>query len=310
MESRIFVRKKKFKPNFSGPKALSKRINLNLILSKITSSSFPDSPNDLYSENTFRVFFYRLIKILKNSKYNKKSSSLVCFGWKYQLSGLYVSFVEMEKRKKRTGLVERMIKVKSSNALQSFFQKPSVAIGPLKKRRNMENISKGLVKFSNLYSNLNESGSMRQVFFDTLKTRRFFPNIFFSRLFLYAAAGKKRYSTGFFYAFKRKRKIDSLFHLYTLSSLKFRDMKRQRRQFFKKVVWRISREKKWKRRVRVSFALFRLRQKLSQVFYVPKHFEINYKTLTTGYLGYTDSKTTNTKVPFWLNLRKLLTFLT
>jgi hypothetical protein len=111
----------------------------------------------------------------------------------------------------------------------------------------------------------------------------------------------------FSYLFKRRRKINSLFHIYTLSSLKFKDVKKQRRKVFKKLAWKIKKQKKWRRLG--SFGLFRLRQKLSQVFYVPKHFEINYKTLTTNYLGYTDSKTTNTRISFWLNLRKLVTFL-
>jgi len=76
------------------------------------------------------------------------------------------------------------------------------------------------------------------------------------------------------------------------------------------MAWKIRKQKKWRRQIRVSLNLFRIRQKLSQTFYVPKHFEINYKTFATNYLGYTDSKTTNTKIPFWLNLRKLLTFTT
>jgi len=75
------------------------------------------------------------------------------------------------------------------------------------------------------------------------------------------------------------------------------------------LAWKIKKQKKWKWARVGSWNLFRLRLRLSQLFYIPKHFEINYKTFGANYLGFTDFKTINNRIPFWLNLRRLLTFL-
>jgi len=295
-----FVKSKKF----------IKKVNVNLILAKVVNSSFLEVPDKLivFPDNKMKISFYRFLKVMKNSK--KKGAGLGSLGWKFQTNGFYTSFIESEKKRKIRILKEKIKVAKNIEIVKSFFQKFSYIKCPLKKRKSLKKVAKGLKRFEDFYSDYSNTSNERRAFFKILKTRRFFPSIFFSRLFLFAAKGRKKYRSTFFYLFLRKRKIDSLFHLHTLSSLKFKDLRKQRKKLYKKVAWKIKKRKKWRRRVGVSFTLFRLRQKLSQVFYVPKHFEINYKTFATNYLGYTDSKTTNTKIAFWLNLRKLLTFVT
>lgn len=291
-------------------KKFIKKVNVNLVLAKVVNSSFLETADKLivFPDNKMKISFYRFLKVVKNSR--RKEPYFSSLGWKFQTNGFYTSFVEAEKKKKIRILKEKIKIARNRGIIKSFFQKPSFVRGPLKKRKNLKKLAKGLKRFEDLYSDYSNTGNERRAFFKTLKAKRFFPSVFFSRLFLYATKGRKKYRNTFFYLFLRKRKIDSLFHLYTLSSLKFKDIRKQRKKLYKRVAWKIKKRKKWRRRAGVSFTLFRLRQKLSQVFYVPKHFEINYKTFTTNYLGYTDSKTTNTKIAFWLNLRKLLTFVT
>jgi ribosomal protein S4 len=292
------------------PKTFSKNTNINVLLLGVTKLAWPKKQlyPIVYSNNKIKTCVYKFLKSLKTCKRHVSHSHL--FGWKLQLTGFYTSLVE-KKKKRILGVLRKNISLSKSTCLvEGYFQKPAFTFESNKKRKNLLNLTKGLTNFSNLYSNYSNLADNRQVFFNTLKTRRFFSNIFFSRIFLYAAKGKTKYRTTFYLIFKRKRKIDSLFHVCTLSSLKFRDIRKLRKKFYKKMAWKIKKYKKWRRHIRVSFSLFRLRQKLSQTFYVPKHFEINYKTFSANYLGYTDSKTTNTKIAFWLNLRKLLTFIT
>jgi len=288
------------------PKSFVKKFDINTLLGDIISCS--EKLGAFFPDNQIKISSYKLLKLLKQSKTNFYPLDLL--GWKFQLNGFYTSSIEIKKKRILKYLREKISLSNNQKLVLCFLKSSLINYGPLKKRKNFFGLSKGLTKFEDFYSDYSSIAVNRRIFFETLKSKRFFSRIFFSRLFLYAAKGKKKYKSSFYFVFKRKRKIDSLFHIGTLSSLKFKQIRKLRRKFYKKMVWKIKKQKKWKRQIRVSFSLFRLRQKLSQVFYVPKHFEINYKTLAVNYLGYTDPKTTNTKIAFWFNLRKLLTFIT
>jgi len=303
----LVIKKGRLKPTIS--KDFINQVNLNSALAKLLSSSFSQNLNEsvCYADNKMKISLYQFSRALRVSK--TEEPLLKSLSWKFRVNGFYDSSTETERRKKSQLLRGKIDAIRNNKIVAASFQKPVIVAEPLRSKQSFSILANGLNKFENFYSDYSTTGFERRAFLKTLKLKRFFPSVFFSRLFLYVAKTREKYPYTFYYIFKRKRKLDSLFHVYTLGSLKFKDVRKHRKKLYKRIIWKVKRQKKWKRRLRVSFALFRLRQRLSQVFYVPKHFEINYKTFTTSYLGYTDSKTTNTKIAFWLNLRKLLTFI-
>ena len=186
MSSQSFlIRKKGFK--LINPKNFVKKLNINLILAKVGNqlSNQNVGERDVISNNKIKVSFYRFLKVLKHSK--NGGSDFSKLGLKFHTNNLYTSFVETEKTKKINILREKIKTAKNSRVVVSFFQKPSFVLGPIKKRKNFSNLAKGLEKFENFYSDYSNTGAERRAFFKTLKVKRFFPSIFFSRLFLYAA---------------------------------------------------------------------------------------------------------------------------
>lgn len=257
-----------------------------------------------------KIFFYALVKILTSYKLKNflyDSSCYNDYGRKLQDNGLYNSLVEAEKKEKLQILNNKIYRKKSFFCVKNSFQKVLFLDLGIKKKRTLKNLSKGLERFEKYFINPSRTAADRQVILTLLKAKTFINRIFVSRLFLSIGKGRKKYRSSFSYVFRRKRKLESLLNIFALTLLKFKEIKVQRRRNFKKLAWKMKKQKKWSRLG--SWNLFRLRQRLSQVFYVPKHFEINYKTLSVGYLGFTDFKTINTRIPFWLNLRRLLTFL-
>lgn len=292
-------------------KSFTRKVNMDLILSKgnVSSRHVIKDVILLASNNKIKVSLYRFLKTLKVYKKNFNSFYFLSesYGHKLQNNGFYTSLIELDKKNKMRVLTHRVSMLENRKVVMDCSPRFFFSDFPLSEIKNLKGLAKGFEKFEKFYGDYSRTSEKRQVFLRTLKNRRFFNKVFINRLFLYAARGQKKYRHTFFYFFRRKRKINSLFHVYTLSSLKFKDFKKQRKKVLKRLAWKIRKQKKWKRHG--SLNLFRLRQKLSQVFYVPKHFEINYKTLAASYLGYTDLKTTNVRIPFWLNLRKLMTFL-
>jgi hypothetical protein len=106
---------------------------------------------------------------------------------------------------------------------------------------------------------------------------------------------------------KFKKAFPALLRSYSRRFKKFVKQKKKRRKVFRRLLRKRKRKKKWRRRG--LFKLFRTRYLYKQKFYIPKHFEINYKTGNIIYLGFTEPKSLHCRIPFRLNLRRLLTHL-
>jgi hypothetical protein len=169
------------------------------------------------------------------------------------------------------------------------------------KKKNFKGLSEGLEKFDKCYGFLSKGLNKRQILLEKLKTKNFESRVLFSRFFLYTSDKKQK--KNFLYLYKRKRKLNSLINVFPLSFLKYKSLTVQRKLLVKRFVWKMKKGKKWQN------SNFRFRQGFTKDFYIPSHLEINYKTLCFVYLGYTDFKTVSTKIPFWLNLRRLLTYM-
>lgn len=288
------------------------KISIGLLFSKLFREEFSFGKEHLIPLTSVRlkIFLYAFIKLLKIYKLKNVFYSLICFktyGLKLQTNGFYESFVEAKKKDRLKILNKKLFRKETCLFVKKSFQRFFFSDSLVNNKKTVKNLSKGLERFERYFMASSRTVVDRRFIFTLLKAKTFINRIFISRIFLSVAKGRKKYRSSFSYLVRRKRKIESLFNVFTSTSLKFQDIKFQKRKNIKKLAWKRKKQKKWARVG--SWNLFRLRQRLSQIFYVPKHFEINYKTLGASYLGFTDFRTTDARIPFWLNLRRLLTFL-
>lgn len=213
---------------------------------------------------------------------------------------ILTSTIEQRKREKalklkKKGLGKHSLQ-KSSHFLLSFFKKEDAGL----KRTNPFTI------YSQKKKNCKKISKKRMVLLNLFKTRRAFKKILERRLLLFQfkIRKKKKYKKVFSFLKKNRRSFKSIFQVYARNFARFKKKKKYRKKVFKRLVWKRKRKIKWKKKG--IFRLFRFR--LSQKFYVPKHFEINYKTGDIIFLGFMDSQNVDFRLPFWLNLRRLVTF--
>lgn len=296
-------------------KNYTRKTSIRLLFSRVFTHEnsidniFLCSPTNVQIKISFYAFV-KLLKLYKLKGFFFDSSYYNDYGQKLQNNGFYNSFVEVKKKEKLWILNNKVFNKKSSPLVKNFFQKSVLSNSMAKKKNTLKKLSKGFDVFEKYFIGSSKTISDRQTAIRLSKARIFINKVFLSRLFLAIAKGRKKYRSSFFYLLKRKRKIKSLSKIFTFTSSKIKEIKIQRRKNLKRLAWRRKKQKKWARVGRPgSWNLYRRRQRLSQIFYVPRQFEINYKTLGGSYLGFTDFKTTNARIPFWLNLRKLLTFL-
>jgi len=297
-------------------KNYSEKTSIRLLFSKVFAHENSLEKNFLSSPTNIqvKVFFYAFVKLLKMYKLKKgfsfNSSYYNDYGKKLQNNGFYNSFVEAKKKEKSRTLNSKIFHKKSSFFLKKSFHKFILSSSIAKKKNTLKKLSKGFDEFEKYFIGSLKSSNDRQIATRLAKAKIFTDKVFISRLFLASAKGRKKYRNSFSYLFKRKRKIKSLSKIFISTNLKVKEIKIQKRKNLKRLSWKRKKQKKWARIGRPgSWNLYRRRQRLSQIFYVPKQFEINYKTFGGSYLGFTDFKTTNARIPFWLNLRKVLTFL-
>jgi hypothetical protein len=104
---------------------------------------------------------------------------------------------------------------------------------------------------------------------------------------------------------KKRQSFRNLLKTYSRNFARYVKKRKKFKKLFKKLLRRQKRKKKWRRRG--IFKLFRSRYCFKHKFYIPKHFEVNYKTGNMLYLGFNDANSFNFRLPFPLNIRKLAT---
>ena len=289
-------------------KSFMKKINLNKV-------------QVLEDYNALRVkaSVYILLKNLKNLKKItlspclKESSldSLDQFCLKLEKSGFYSSFTEWKKKrtfdllrvktkkrlcngfaipfKSKKHLIEGaeslnyLIPVKSS---YQIFQKKTRKVNDSLSKIKMKDaiIKKGFVHLKNNYSYMTES-----------------------RVSLYMATYKKKYTKSFRIMKRYKLKFRRLFFDFLIKQLRHTSRMKKRYKLYRSFAWK---RKKKKNRKKVGlFYFLRKRPRMLFRFYIPRHLEINYKTFSLAHLGELDLSSVNPRISLWLNLRRLLTSL-
>ena len=304
-------------------KKFSSKIDLDILFWKMCKNSNKTIHNLYTHDLEIKNQFYKFLKILKTVKKsavpqvdNENFNTFKEFGFKLQSSGIGYSHCEREKKISLKKLKLKLSKFETFQTLRAF---PLFLQLILKKKEQdnfsqlkMNNFLDGFQKFEilNSFASKNiavESIEKKEKFLQFLKSKYFYTRICEARVLSLVSTFRKRYNYSSFYVIKLQKNIQTLFTIYPATRKKFLLKRKEKHRTFKKLLWKRKKRKKWKKRIFLRFLGFRKR--FSSKFYVPKHLEINFKTLNLIYLGFTDSKTTNPRLPFWLNLRKLVTFL-
>lgn len=285
------------------------KTNLNLCFSKLNSFLLRESLTNpaLYVSNTFdiKTDLYKLLKSLKKVKTSQYGvcdhSQLNTLCLRLQKAHLYTSFVEKQKCS-NLKLLDQKVKCWKINFIS--LNKVSLADDSLS-LLDFARVSSGYKKYDVCFKYVENKKFKELLTF--LKARRFFDKIFISQFSKNLNVYKKKYQLLKNISNVCKVKIRILTSLYTVCFLKYLKAKYKTYKIYKKLIWKRKRRKKWKQNT--LFRFFRSRHRLFYKFYIPRHFEINYKTFNFAHLDKLEVSGLNSKITFWLNLRRLLTFL-
>lgn len=253
------------------------------------------------------------------------------FALKLQDSGFYTSTVELEKDHRL-----KQLKSKRSQFLLSCLMrkhKSTYQQRPLRKKEHMLNFDlfkplqreelkkfygsylkqQSLTKLSRLRTPKFISRGLQQREVAKHRTklsilRKNYNRWLESRVFSFFSTYKKKYRLISARRKTRKIQLKNILRYLKEVPLSFRKRKRYYYQKYKRLAWKRKKRKDRKKTGLLAF-LRRRRRRLLFQFSVPRHFEMNYKTFELIHLGDFDLDTTNARIPYWLNLRRLLTFL-
>jgi hypothetical protein len=310
-KSDFFIYQKRFSDQFVSNK-LGKIIDFPILKTSRISPLIVNSNN--LNIKTCIYILSKLFKEYKRSSMNTTNNfsleDLDKFSLKLQTSGFYTSVVEKKKKKKLEEIREKILKFNIYCLLKQY-NRSNISI--TSKKFNKEYAVKE--GYKNFYSN--RKVSKFSIISKTVKNprknsslsvlRKKYTKILESRLFLYLKTQKKKYKAVVKNLTLNKLKIKQLFNLFSKTKQKFVKEKKEFYYQYKKLVWK--RKKRRNRKKTGFFYFLRRRRRMLYNYYIPRHLEINYKTFDITHLGRFDLSTTNSRITFWLNLRRLLTFL-
>lgn len=306
----FFIQQKRFSERF-----LLNHLDKNLDsgLFKILNCCFMSGSSNILN---IKTSFYVLSKLLQEEKrkhvalsFNSSLSTLNRLSLKLQLSGIYTTYVELKKMKKLTELRTKILdfytlcllknykrsnlKVNTESLKKKFFDKKAYKVF-------YQKLEKG--KFS-LISKKRRKKKLRSL---AILQKRY-TRIFNYRLFLFLRTHPIKYKKVLTYARSNRLKVKRIFDLIPRTKFNFVKEKKEFYKEYKKLVWK--RKKKRNRKKTGLLFFLRRRRRMLYNYHVPRHLEINYKTFDVVHLGQFDLSTTNSRISFWLNLRRLITFL-
>nr|AHX24984.1 hypothetical protein NaocMp0016 [Nannochloropsis oculata] len=310
-KSDFLIYQKRFSDKFIYNK-LGKNINFPILKTSRTPF-FIASSNNLNIKTSLYVLS-KLFKEYKRSSINTTNNfslvNLDKFSLKLQTSGFYTSVIEKKKKKKLEENREKILNFYTCCLLKHYNR--SIISITSKKLNKKYSVKEG---YKNFYNNL--KASRFNLISKTVNSsppnssisvlRKKYTKILESRLFLYLKTHKKKYKSVVKDLILNKLKLKQLFNLFSKTKQKFVTEKFFFYYRYKKLV----RKRKKKRNLKKTgfFYFLRRRRRFLYNYYIPRHLEVNYKTFDITQLGRFDLSTTNSRITFWLNLRRLLTFL-
>lgn len=306
-------------------KTFSDKILLSSLDHTLKSLPFKDLKMNKVIDNTnilsIKTSLYILLKTFKaykrkglNSTKNHSLKSLNQFSLKLQSSGFYYSLTEGRKKEKQKLIREKLLHF---YICCLFVQYNNVILDEVELATYIDEalIKKGFNTFSrnskvSKFFLLSKATKRRKEIqasksFSILQKK--YTRILEYRFFLYFGTLKKKYKKLYFQYKKNKVTLRKLFGRFKKIRQTYLNDRKEHYKRYKKLAWKRKKRKNRKKTGLLRF-LRRRRRKLDR-FYVPRHLEINYKTFDIIHHGSLDLPTTNSRISFWLNLRRLLTFL-
>ena len=295
--------------------------NLDSGLLKTSNFSFFTGSSNVLN---IKTSLYVLSKLLKEEKrkqitlsLNSSLATLDRLSLKLQASGIYTSYVELKKMKKMTELRTRILDFYII-CLLKHYKRSKLKVhdkSSLKKKKKASKetffdkkaykVFYGKVKKSKL--SIISKKRRKKKFRSLAILQKRFTRIFNYRLFLFLRTYQIKYKKVLTETRSNRLKIKRIFNLIPRTKKKFVKEKKEFYKEYKKLVWK--RKKKRNRKKTGLLFFLRRRRRMLYNYHVPRHLEINYKTFDVAHLGQVDLPTTNSRITFWLNLRRLITFL-
>lgn len=340
VHSNTFLIKKK--DSFIHKKRFSDRIILNHLHRNLKSPLIGDLnlPYNIATSNvlTIKTSIYGLQKQFKAHRSTALDFMKECsmdklnnFSFKLQISGFYISAAELEKERRLKDLRLKLSQFFFSCLIKKY--KPNYQRCPMWRREYQlyldivkpekgEQLEKtfsskikkqyitfsyklGLPKFRSLGLQRKQQDKIN-INFSIM--RKNYSRVLESRIFAFFNTYKKRYKLVSMRNKYNKIRLKKVLIFLKNVPKRFEKVKRYYHKKYKALVWKRKKRKNRKKTGLLGFLRRRKRRLLFQ-FFVPRHFEINYKTFELVHLGEFDLNTTNSRIPYWLNLRRLLTFL-
>lgn len=303
-----YIRKKEFLPSLALNSLESRKKRL-ILLNNIISSK-----NRLYLSLTLKKIWYRFLKSYsKNIYFNLLSrspsevSTLDNLCLKFQNVKAYVSTSEQRKYFLKEFLKKKLSLISSDLKKKSFIDKMCYS-GALstagKENFDFTNIAKRFLEFNPKIHQVDASvvwNPQKKKLLNFITKDLFIKKVIQNRIFLYNTLFRKKYKRIFNF-FKKNRYELLLYWLKSKNEKKIFE-KKKRRVFLKKR----SKKNKW-------FFLAKARKYRKQLrvlknVFPYKTFELNFKTFSFLFLGSVSSLKNGVKIPFDLEVRKLLNFL-
>lgn len=323
-------------------KRFSDRIVLNHLHDNLKSVLIDnlDLPCDIGTSNVLNIktSIYNLqkeFKTYKNEALNPAKefsmSNIDEFSLKLQTSGFHTSTVELEKNQRLKELQLKASQFFLSCLLKKYKpnskRRPSwkkthqlchdlsstnhckrledIYVSKIKKNYATFSSRLAIPKFSSKDLQKKQQANVR-LHFSII--RKNYSRLLESRIFSFFSTYKKKYKLISVRIRTNKISLRKILSSLKKIPLNFEKRKKFYYRKYKKLAWKRKKRKNRKKTGLLAF-LRRRRRRLLFQFSVPKHFEINYKTFEIIHLGNFDLNTTNSRIPYWLNLRRLLTFL-
>lgn len=318
--SSLFTFSKVLDYGFKYKKSLTIMQDYKWLFSMLRISNYLFLKTNLYS-------FVKHLKFLRSIVYNNKLDVKYCtYILKLRTSKIYCSKIEKFREnifhllKKKLFISLYNLSCKKKNCNFNFKVNPFIF--------NEKKLIKCFQEYINLnsrYTNVKLESLQQHLHYTNFSNYKkkvfFFSSIMLNRLSIEKKKYEKKHIKRLYFRLKKNKIFLRELHLVIFSNfklyrIKYIDQKKEYKYVlyhvldkkYKKI--RIKEKKKFKksRKFWVLSKLYHTRRRFYFKFYVPRHIEINYKTQNFLHLNYHDNLSLSSKIRLWLNLRRVLSF--
>nr|YP_010455068.1 hypothetical protein NUH79_mgp24 [Vischeria punctata]UUA03904.1 hypothetical protein [Vischeria punctata] len=271
--------------------------------------------------------FVKHLKFLRSIVYNYKlDMEYYTYILKLRTSKIYCSKIEKFREdilfllKKKLSISFYNLSCKKKNCNFNLKIKPFVF--------KLKRLNKCFQEYSNLnsrYINVKLESLQQHLHYKNFNNYKkkvfFFSSIMLNRLSLEKKIHQKNYIKKLYFRMKKNkiflRELDpAIFSNFKLYRSKYIEQKKEYKYVlyhvldkkYKKIRNKEKKKFKKSRKFLVLSKLYHARRRFYYNFYIPRHIEINYKTQNFLHLNYLDNLSLSSKIRLWLNLRRILSF--